>query len=204
MVQKSVRRARYHHGDLRRALLDAAVTAIAQVGIEGLTLKQLAQQLGVTHAAPYRHFKDKQALLDEVAAIGFERLSQRMQRAFEAEHASARAQFLATGFAVVEFAVKHPGYYRTMFFGHMGSTLRALANAPPDTAFRRLLGYVEAWQRAGLLQRKAPITLALTIWPCTHGLACLCMSGQLRSRSLRALRELADQTHASLLDGVGR
>ena len=169
-----------------------------------LNLKQIAIALGVTHTAPYRHFKDKQALLDEVAKVGFAQLTEHMQRAYEHKPAGTREQFLATGYAVIEFALQQPGYYRAMFFGHRGGTLRELANPPPASAFDVFLGYIAAWQQSRVLRPGAALPLALAIWSTTHGLACLCMSGQIRMRTRADLRKLADAAHTSLLDGVGR
>jgi AcrR family transcriptional regulator len=198
------RKQDYHHGNLKQALLDAAVAAISQVGSEALTLKQLALSLGVTHTAPYRHFKDKQALLAAVKAAGFTRLLEHMQRAHARSPDDARQQFLDTGHAVVEFAVQQPGYFRAMFFGSPGATLAALARPPEGSAFQVFLAYIAAWQTSGLLRRGETLPLALCIWSSTHGLACLCSSGQLRTRTRSELRALVDRTHVSLLEGVGR
>jgi AcrR family transcriptional regulator len=206
MTTKRAARARkqdYHHGNLKHALLDAAVIAISQVGSEGLTLKQLALSLGVTHTAPYRHFKDKRALLAAVTAAGFARLLEHMQRAHARAPHDARQQFLDTSHSVVEFAVQQPGYFRAMFFGATGSTLAELARPPAGSAFQVFLAYIEAWQARGLLQRGKTLPLALSIWASTHGLACLCSSGQLRTRSRSELRALVDRTHGALLEGVG-
>ncbi len=74
-------RASYHHGDLRRALIAAAVEMVEQVGPEAFTLREVARRIGVSHAAPYRHFKTRHEVLVAVAAAGFERLGARMQAA---------------------------------------------------------------------------------------------------------------------------
>jgi AcrR family transcriptional regulator len=206
MATKRATRARkqdYHHGNLKQALLDAAVAAISQVGTEGLTLKQLALSLGVSHTAPYRHFKDKQALLAAVTAAGFARLLEHMQRAHARSPDDARQQFLDTGHSVVEFAVQQPGYFRAMFSGSAGNTLAELARPPEGSAFQVFVAYIEAWQARGLLRRGKTLPLALSIWSSTHGLACLCSSRLLRTRTRSELRALVDRTHSSLLEGVG-
>ena len=193
----------YHHGDLKRALIDKAIELIGVRGVEALTLKEVAHALGVTHAAPYRHFKDKQALLEAVAHAGFDKLALRMQRAHARGAGDARRQFLDTGFAVVEFAMAHPAQYRAMFFGYKSASVAELEAAPESTAFRAFLGYIAAWQAAGLLRPAPPMSLALAIWSTTHGLSSLVSSGQLRvAKSKRGVRALADDVHAALLDGV--
>ena len=96
----------YHHGDLRRVLLDAAVAAIAERGAAALSLRDLARRAGVSHAAPTHHFRDKAGLLTAVAAEGFALLGTALAEADD---------FAATGVAYVRFATTHPGHFAVMF-----------------------------------------------------------------------------------------
>src|SRR5690606_17147113 len=98
----------YHHGNLPAALVDAALEVLESEGIEALTLRELARRVGVTHAAPYRHFKDKAALLAALAAEGFARLS----RAVEARRGEGIA---GAAEAYLRFAADHPAHFRLMF-----------------------------------------------------------------------------------------
>src|SRR5215468_305180 len=110
------RPGRYHHGDLARALLHEAVRTIHRNGVEALTLRGVGDRLGVSRTALYRHFADKQALLDEVAADGFRTLRAALRGAWDAG-GGGRAGFDAMGVAYVGFAVSHPSHYRVMFGG---------------------------------------------------------------------------------------
>src|SRR4051812_33847937 len=107
-------RGRYHHGDLRRALIDEAVRTIEAEGVDALTLRAVAQALGVSRTALYRHFADKAALLTAVATTGFHTLSEALDEAWRTGGRGRRA-FDDMGVAYVLFAVAHPSYYRVMF-----------------------------------------------------------------------------------------
>lgn len=199
----------YHHGDLARALVDAAITIIGKDGIEGLTLKGAAAHAGVTHAAVYRHFEDKHALLVGVAERGFERFT----AAFAAALASApsppsKRSFLHVGRAVLRFAVEEPVLYRVMFSGIKRWTMRELARAPADSAFGQMLGFVRELQRAEVIRKGDATQQSVAIWSTTHGLATLAVSGALPISSLANESELAritriaDSVHETLLDGL--
>lgn len=103
----------YHHGNLRQALLDAALALIEAGEEQGVSLRTVAARAGVSNAAPYRHFKDREALMAAVATIGFERLLQSLRRARES--AGEGAELLAMATAYLAFASKSIGLYRVMF-----------------------------------------------------------------------------------------
>ena len=107
-------RDRYHHGDLRRALLDEALRTIQHEGVEALTLRTIGLRLGVSRTALYRHFADKRALLSAVATEGFRMLRERL---VEAWGAGGVRGFNATGVAYIRFAMANPSHYRVMFGG---------------------------------------------------------------------------------------
>ena len=166
---------RYHHGDLRRALLLEAVRTIHAEGAAGLTLRGVGDRLGVSRTALYRHFADKQALLDEVAAEGFRMLRAALQKAWGR---GGRAGFDAMGVAYVHFALAHPSHYRVMFGG-----VAAKREAGPDfdgvdestDAFQVLVDAIVAEQAAGRVRREDPQALALYIWAMVHGVAMLAL-----------------------------
>ena len=120
MVRSSVTRPkkkrpdRYHHGDLRRALLEEAVRTIQADGVEHLTLRGIGEKLGVSRTALYRHFSGKQALLAGVAREGFRMLRLALTAAWD-RSGRGREGFEAMGMAYVNFAVSHPSHYRVMF-----------------------------------------------------------------------------------------
>lgn len=105
----------YHHGNLRQALIDAALELIETKGPTGFTLSEAAKQAGVTPAAVYRHFQGREDLIAEAARQGFEMFADLMQYAYDKGQPSALAAFEATGRAYLAFARKHPGHYIAMF-----------------------------------------------------------------------------------------
>src|SRR5215467_5021752 len=105
----------YHHGDLRRALIETALTMVTEEGAWTFTLREVARRAGVSHAAPYNHFNDKAALLAEVAAMGFQALRERMAAASGAHPRSARQAMLSIAATYVRFGVEQPAHYRLMF-----------------------------------------------------------------------------------------
>jgi AcrR family transcriptional regulator len=106
---------RYHHGDLRRALLDAAVAILEREGPVGLSLRAVAREAGVSPAAPYHHFKDKSELLLAVGGGGFERLQEALHAAAENRTPDCPSVGVALGLAYVEFAQQNPALYRVMY-----------------------------------------------------------------------------------------
>jgi AcrR family transcriptional regulator len=168
---------RYHHGDLRRALILEALRTIEKDGAAALTLRGVGEHLGVSRTALYRHFADKQALLNEVAAEGFRLLATALR---EAWGPGGRRGFDAMGEAYVAFAVAHPSHYRVMFGG-----LAEKHDTPGDgiegseDAFQALVDGIVAEQAAGRMRREDPQPLALYIWAMVHGVAMLALDGLL-------------------------
>ena len=100
----------YHHGNLRKSLLDRAAHVIAESGVEALSLRALARDIGVSHAAPARHFKDKKALLSALATEGNKRLTTAITAAANAVGSDPVARYNAMGKAVIRFAIENPAY----------------------------------------------------------------------------------------------
>jgi AcrR family transcriptional regulator len=170
----------YHHGNLRRGLLDAAVATIRAEGVEGLTLREIGASLGVSRTALYRHFADKRALLAAVATEGFRTLRQQLVTAWE-EGGRGLAAFEAMGVAYVRFAVASPAHYRVMFGGFVDPEAcdRELA-AEAAGAFQALVDALAALQRDALVQADDAVTMARFVWAVVHGVAMLGIDGQLR------------------------
>ncbi|MEQ9496932.1 MAG: TetR/AcrR family transcriptional regulator [Deltaproteobacteria bacterium] len=171
----------YHHGDLRRALLDAALALVGEGGIDALTLREAARRAGVSHNAPYRHFADKEALLVAIATEGFERLADALAAA-ESEAPDDFERFVGGGEAYVTFALENAAHYRVMF----GPTLANKIGQHPDLdvvgmrAFKGLLDHVERAEARGLLPGDRPAdAVAMTMWAYVHGLAMLVLDGHL-------------------------
>lgn len=164
----------YHHGDLRRALLDAALALIEAEGVAALTLRQTARQVGVTHAAPYRHFKDKAALLAGVAAEGFRLLADRTETARDAAGPDPIDRLLAIGVAYVRFALEHPAHYRVMFGRDIVETPgEHTFHGEAARAFAVLTGCVGEVQHAGECPSEGAGVRSILAWSTVHGLAML-------------------------------
>jgi AcrR family transcriptional regulator len=162
------RKRGYHHGALRDALVEAARRLVAEKGPGGFTLLDAARLCGVSPAAPYRHFRDLDALLDEVAGRGFAEFAARLEAAARAAPAKD-AVLPALGGAYLAFAREEPGYYGAMF-GRRPAP--GVAAPPPGDggAFGTLVKGVEA---AGVPQGVDTRLVALHIWALSHGVATL-------------------------------
>jgi AcrR family transcriptional regulator len=169
---------RYHHGDLRRALLQAAVRTIRTHGIDGLTLRGVGSALGVSRTALYRHFADKAALLAAVAAEGFRMLSQELTEAWERGGRDTEG-FEAMGAAYVQFAVAHPSHYRVMFGADIFGVEYAELAQEGASAFQVLVDAIVALQQQTLARRDDPRQMGLFIWAAVHGVAMLAIDGRL-------------------------
>lgn len=172
-------RRTYHHGDLRRALLDEALAIVQHDGVDGLTLREIGARVGVSRTALYRHFADKPALLAAVATEGFRTLREALASAWEGGGRGPAGK-QAMGAAYVQFAVGNPSHYRVMFS-------RFLDECPPDPelateaegAFQVLVDAVAALQRDGLLRDDDTLLMARYVWSVVHGVAMLAIDGQL-------------------------
>jgi len=189
----------YHHGDLRRALLHEAVRTIQTHGVAAVTLRSVAETLGVSRTALYRHFADKQALLGAVAAEGFRTLRASLVAAWEGA-GRGRVGFEAMGRAYVRFALDHPSHYRVMF----GSGAVAPETAPDDpggAAFQALVDALVELQQRGEVRPDPPLLLALYVWAVVHGIAMLALDGQLDESAPQA-EALMDFANARLRTGI--
>ncbi len=171
---------RYHHGNLRRALLDEALATIRAEGVDGLTLREIGARLGVSRTALYRHFADKRALLSGVATEGFRCLRQQLVTAWE-DGGHGFAAFESMGAAYVRFAVANPAYYRVMFGGFVDpKTCKPELAAEAAGAFQALVDALATLQPDGMMRAEETVTMARFVWAVVHGVAMLGIDGQLR------------------------
>lgn len=200
MSERALKRA-YHHGDLRRALVDAALAEIREDGAHGLSLRRVAARAGVSHAAPYRHFADREALLAAVAEQGFAGMAVRMD-ARAGEHGDPVEALIEIGVAYVEFAATHPAHFTAMFSPQLSdkSAHPSLRDAAKET-FAVLLEAVSTCQRAGRVRPGEPMGFALTAWSAVHGLSSLIVDGQIEDGTARAVG-LAQQLGRNLHEGI--
>ena len=178
MTPKS--KANYHHGDLRPNLLSAATEMITAGGVESLSLRKLAEKVGVSRTATYHHFKDKHDLLCAVAAQGFAKWQQIEQDIFNNTAVEAPERYRQFVYSYIDFAVKHPAIYDLMFGGviwkeHKGNqSLREVAYP----CFQYQVDMIKAWQAKGILsQSENTLRLAQVTWATMHGIARLVIDG---------------------------
>ena len=171
---------RYHHGDLRRALVDTALAIVTEEGAWNFTLREVARRAGVSHAASYNHFEDKSALLAEVAALGFQSLRQTLEAAARGQPRSARQAVVGIGAAYVRFGVEHPAHYRLMFGAELADKARQpILQAAGDATFAVLTGVLERGQASGQVRRDPVRDQALAAWSLVHGLTTLVIDQRL-------------------------
>src|ERR687891_2888604 len=166
----------YHHGNLRLALLAQAEQTLREHGLNGLSLRELARQIGVSHGAPRRHFADRQALLDALAESGFARLGAELRAAAERAGEDYEARLRATATAYVRFAIDDAALLELMFAGKQHEQAGALHEAA-DRAFSVILELVEEGQADGLLERSDPERVGLLLFATMQGLAALVTAG---------------------------
>jgi len=172
------RPSQYHHGDLRRALIEEALRTIQSDGVRGVTLRGVGETLGVSRTALYRHFADKSALLAAVAREGFRTL--RLQT-LDAWNQGGRdwAAFESMGAAYVRFAVRNPAHYRVMFGGFVVGSADPELDQEGAGAFQALVDAIVSLQRDGLMREDEPLQLARFVWALVHGVAMLQIDGLL-------------------------
>jgi AcrR family transcriptional regulator len=161
----------YHHGNLKEALIVAARQLIAERGVAGFTLIDAAKMAGVSAAAPYRHFTDRDALIQEVAQRGGAEFAKRLGIAWQTGGEPASA-FALMGEAYLAFAREEPGYYAAMFSG---------THKPPPAGDPAFGGLIAAIARVSESKGTAgdPRELAYQVWALSHGLATLSAAGQI-------------------------
>lgn len=164
----------YHHGNLREALVEAALALIAQKGSAAFTVAEAARFAGVSPAAPYRHFRDAESLLAEVALRGFHRLTALLQQAWNEGRPEPVRAFEAIGRAYLAFARDEPAYYAAMFEAHLARENFPDLQAASDRAFAELRQAADRLCAGLPVERRPPsLMMALHIWALSHGIASL-------------------------------
>jgi AcrR family transcriptional regulator len=188
----------YHHGNLRAELLAGAERVLGERGVRELSLRELAREIGVSHAAPRRHFADKQALLDALAVDGFERLGAALSAAVAEAGDRFAARLHALARVYVRFATEHAALLELMFAGkHRAGTPQLAAAA--DRAFATALTLIAEGQTAGEVVPGDPERIGKVAWATFFGLAAMANGGMLDAESLDAV---VDDAVLHVLDGV--
>jgi AcrR family transcriptional regulator len=220
----------YHHDNLRRQLIDATVELLKEDEISQLSMRKVAKKVGVSHNALYRHFSDKNALLEVVAEEGFMMFRDALQAAVDQYPNQPLKQLQNSGVAYVEFALKNPSYFRLMFGAYRTSPIQNLPNLAQKQedmstilveqlvqgvqsnptgfnvkgeAFMVLLNTIFRCQQAGLMKTDNPKTQALACWSIVHGLAMLLLDGQILINEEQLINCLSTLMIQFLVEGLG-
>lgn len=175
----------YHHGNLKEALVRAALELIAQKGPAGFTFAEAARSAGVSAAAPYRHFRDRDELLSDVARRGFEQFELVLTRAWDNGRPDVRAAFDRLGRAYLHFAKSEPAFYSAMFEAGVPHDASPELRQAGERAFAVLRGAAEMLVAQIPPPGRPPaLMVALHIWALTHGIASLFGRGDSARRTL--------------------
>ena len=178
----------YHHGNLRQALLEAALIILEKQGEAGLGLRDLARAVGVSPAAPYRHFDSRAALLEALAVTGFQRFTARMDAVAAAEPDDPMA---AMGKTYVVFALQNANLFRLMFSPQLKKDARPGLAMAADAAFETLRRVVGSDSQSNRIK-------ALAAWAKVHGLAVLLLDGQIAIKAGEDTEQLIGEIISSL------
>lgn len=170
----------YHHGDLKNALVKAGVEILTKEGLGGLSLRKVARQAGVSHAAPYSHFADKQALIAAISTEGFKQLFNQIKAVIATYRDDPENLLIETAWTYLQFALNEPDRFKLMF----SSVLEKEKDYPDfveisQNNFRQLVEIVELCQQANILKEGESDLIALSIWGTVHGFISLLLEGQI-------------------------
>jgi AcrR family transcriptional regulator len=179
-MRADARRGRYHHGNLRKTLLDAAEAELAERGIEGLSLRAIAKRAGVSHAAPAHHFRDVKGLLTALAVEGFHRFlaAQKARRSHAGQE--PRGMLIAAGLGYIDFALAHPALFRLMFSSDRPDFTDPALAVAAEAAFGALVEDVRRVNGEDPYLSESGMLDVMAAWAVAHGLADLLNSGRMK------------------------
>ncbi len=170
---------KYHHGDLKNALIQAGVEILAKDGLHGLSLRNVARKAGVSHAAPYAHFKDKQALIAAISTEGYKKLYDQLSTVIHAYAGDVHRQLIEVAWTYVQFAIHQNEFFKIMFSGYLEQEQEYPEFVEfSQKTFRMVVDVVTACQRAGILRDTPPDLMAVLLWGQVHGVISLTLMGQ--------------------------
>jgi AcrR family transcriptional regulator len=196
----------YHHGNLKEALLQAALDLIAEKGAAGFTFADAARMAGVSPAAPYRHFRDRDELLSSIAQRGFEQFEQALSLAWDDGRPDTVTAFERVGKAYLAFAREEPAFYSAMFESGLPTDVSPTLQTAAERAFAVIRAAAE--RLAALappgVPRPPALMMALHIWSMSHGVASLFGRGDAARRKLpMSAEDLLEAEVLIYLRGLG-
>lgn len=176
---------KYHHGDLKNALVEAGLNILNQEGLSGLTLRKVALRAGVSHAAPYAHFLDKQSLIAAISAEGFRELYAGISRVIQQYSNDPARQLLESAWVYLDFSNQNQSLFKVMFSGILQQEKEYPEFVTESQKnFVLVVEIVKSCQESGILRQGDPILAAQGIWSAVHGFCSLLMEGQISHQIL--------------------
>ena len=173
----------YHHGDLKNALIHAGIEMLSVDGIKGLSLRRVAKHAGVSHAAPYAHFTDKQALIAAISTEGYKRLFSQLTQINQEYYDKPIRKLVEVGWCYLQFAVNDPAHFKITFSGVIEKEKDYPAFVEiSQKSFAFITEIVAECQAAGILPSGPTDLIAVHLWSSIHGLATLLIEDQLSSQ----------------------
>src|SRR6185369_17781142 len=173
-------RKNYHHGDLKNALIKAGVEILSKEGIEGLSLRKVAQRAGVSHNAPYSHFTDKQSLIAAISTEEFKQLYSELDAAASLYADDPKRQLQEAAWAYAQFALNNADTFKIMFSGVLEKEKEYPAFIEISRrTFQRVVEIVKACQTAKVLGAGSAEMIAVAVWGQVHGIVSLMLEGQI-------------------------
>ena len=170
----------YHHGDLKNELVRAGVEILTRDGIGTLSLRKVARHAGVSHSAPYAHFKDKQALLAAISSEGFKKLLVAMKSSAEKAGSDPQCQLVECGRAYINFAMREQAIFKVMFSGILEQEKKYPEFVEiSQSTFKFLVRVVNDCQQVAILRPGHSELLAVAIWAQVHGVVSLALENQI-------------------------
>lgn len=170
----------YHHGDLKNALIKAGVEILSKEGIDGLSLRKVAQHAGVSHNAPYSHFPDKQSLIAAISTEGFKRLYEQLDNVVASYSSDPKKQLHEAALAYVRFAMDHVDTFKIMFSDAIEKEKEYPAFVEiSQKTFQRVVDIVQACQDVGIVRSAPADIMAVAVWGQVHGIVSLVLDGQI-------------------------
>jgi AcrR family transcriptional regulator len=202
MARISKKSGTYHHGDLRRALLEAAVKVVEKEGVSALTLQTLARRAGVSSGAPYHHFPNRELLLAAIARDGLTLLVEEMKRSSAESGPDAISHLTGLGRGYVRFALAHRGQFRVMFRPELRPLLDKELHESLGSGLVMLREAILRCQREGCAPAGDPNALVLLAWSAVHGASHLWIEGSLGEEHLVESSETLAECVAATLTGL--
>ncbi len=191
--RKAARKKSYHHGDLKNTLIQAGIEILSRDGVNALSLRNAARKAGVSHAAPYAHFSDKQALIAAIATDGHKKIYGKIAGILERYPDDPLRQLVETAWAYAEFGFEEPDHFRITFSGAVEKErdYPALVEIAQKN-FAAVRQIIVRCQAAGILNPGEPDLVTVSVWGLVHGLVSLVQEGQVSSSisSRYSLREI--------------